>query len=312
MYELCPAIIGWNNSILTESIALSVTIIIIYFIIKYIKYPNISSGMPAIILSLILTFHRPTAIIYVVLLEIFWIGRFIFDRKQIKVDFKCFIASTISIFIIVVYAIIFHRTFEIYSITDAVVRQDLIVCIQEGYYKSSNNEQFIEYVNEALKNNDNSWYVMTDVKSKYNNAEVKELTNYCRMQNMSKYIKYIYDLTIEHETIYYDNYLVNTRNTVDVALFKFITFSHIYAIIAIEFILVVYYWIKDKKVPWVHCGLFGFPFVIVFSSFVGTCGEFMRTSICALPFAYISIATYIDMLSKNKEGKNNDRIIEEE
>ena len=85
-----------------------------------------------------------------------------------------------------------------------------------------------------------------------------------------------------------------------VKLFTFLTFSHVYIIILIELVLTIYNWIKTKKVPWIHLGLFAFPLVIIESSFIGTCAEFMRTSIYVLPFAYIALATYIDMLIQNK------------
>lgn len=316
LYALCPAIIGWNNIVLTESIALSATVIIVYYIIRYIKKPKLSTAVSAIIISLILTFHRPTAIIYVVFLEVFWIGRFIFDRENIKIDFKCFIISTISILIIIIYAAIFNKTFGFYSISDAVTRQDLIVCIQEGYYKSSNNEQFIKDVDEALVRNIDTWPAMIEVKDKYGDKEIKKITNYCRKQNISQYFEYISDLAKEHQTIQYYSYLLNMERSgiqrIVNTTFSIITFSHVYVIMGIEFILIIYKWIKYKKVPWIHCGLFGFPFVIVFSSFIGTCSEFMRTSICCLPFAYVSIAIYANMISQGKKEKNNDRIIEEE
>lgn len=316
IYTLCAAVAGWNNLILTESITLSGTVMVIYFIIKYIKEPKLSSGISAIVISLVLTFCKPTVIIYVMFLEIFWIGRFIFEREHIKVDFKCFIASTISIFIIVIYAIIFHRTFGIYSISDAIPRQDLYVCIHQGYYKSSNNEEFIKKVEESLeKNKDNEWTVMTDVLVQYSLSEVKELTSYCKMQNIPTYIGYISDLAKEHQTVEYYNYALNIERSgiqrIVYATFSFITFSHVYIIMAIEFILIVYKWIKDKKVPWIHCGLLGFPLVIIFSAFIGTCGEFMRTSISVLPFAYVSMAIYADAISKYNEEKDNDRVAKE-
>lgn len=302
IYALCPAIIGWNGVILTESIAISGTVIIMYYIIKYIKIPKISTGATAIILSLVLTFHRPTAIIYVVAIEAFWIGRFMWDRSYVKIDLKCFAMSTISIILIIIYAIIFHKSFGIYSISDVVVRQNLYVCIHEGFYKASDNEQFIKDVEEAISMDVSKWDTMELVENKYTCSELQEITNYCRMQNLGKYIKYIYRLSYEHQMVKYDNYALgieeNSIQRIWRSISLFITFSHVYCIVAIEFIIVIYKWIKDKKVPWIHCGLFGFPFVIILSSFIGTNAEFMRTSICVMPFAYVSIAIYIDYISK--------------
>lgn len=319
IYALCPAVIGWNNNILTESIALSVTIIFIYNVIKYIKIASLKNGIASIIIAFLLTFHRPTSIIYVVFLEIFWIGRFIFERENIKNDFKCFIVSTITIGLIIVYAIIFNKTFGYYSITDAMPRQMVYVCMQEQYYKNSNDENFKRIAEEGAEQYpDDYWGQTVYILSKYEGKEAKKLASECRNNSKSEYIRYLYNLTVNHTSVYFEAYNFKFEYCIwtlimylSTAICSFMTFSHTYIVIAIEGILIVYKWIKYKKVPWIHCGLCGFPLVIVFSSFLGTCGEFMRTAICAVPFTYISIVTYIDMISKNKEEKNDDIIIEE-
>ena len=62
----------------------------------------------------------------------------------------------------------------------------------------------------------------------------------------------------------------------------------------------IFFWIKNKKVPWLYFGLCVFPLIIIISTFVGTCSEFMRTAICALPFTYISLAIFTDKLFYKK------------
>ncbi len=304
IYTLCPAIIDWNNVILTESIALSGTIILVYLIVKYLKEPNVKIGAMAIILAFILTFLRPTAIIYVLILEIFWIMRFILDRKNIKKDLICFSISTFTILLIVIYAIIFHKTYGIYSITSVVPRQQLFVCMYEGFYKNSDNEQYIKEIEQAFINNpDSSWRGMEEVLFNHTYKETQDFTKECISKSIPQYINYFIRLNKENLSVKFSNYsfkIVNSKlqwlsNTL-MELFTFVTFAHSYLAIFIEFILLIYLWIKDKKVPWIHFGLFAFPLIIIVSSFVGTCAEYMRTAICALPFTYISLAIFADML----------------
>lgn len=300
LYALSSSIVGWNNIILTESLALSGTLIFLYYAIKYIKKPYFLTGLVAIIIAFVLTFHRPTSIIYVLFLEIFWIARFIFERKNIKIDFKCFIVSTISIILIVIYSILFHKTFGIFSISDAVVRQDLYVSISEGYYKSSNNKKFVEDIDFMLESKKNTWQTVYYILDNYTLDNIKNITNYCRKQNLDEYSEYIMDLIKEHTNIKYNSYRFRILNRLDDLLQEtivdksnLITFFHSYLVIFIELILIVYNWIKNKKVPWLHFGILGMILVIVMSSFIGTCAEFMRTAICALPFTYFALALYI-------------------
>lgn len=311
IYALCPAVIDWNNIILTESIALSGTIIVVYSIVKYLKNPKVATGAVAIILSLILTFHRPTAIIYVLSLEIFWIMRFILDRKNIKKDFICFLISTLTIILIVRYAIVFHETFGIYSISIPVPRQHLSVCIEEGFYKKSSNEQIVKEIEQSIINNPDSLYRrMEEVLYKHTLKEIEDFTKECFSKNSSEYIDYFIRLNKEHLSEKFSTYsfkIVNAElqwlsNTMQI--FTFVTFAHSYLAIFIEFLLLIYQWVRDKKVPWIHFGLFAFPLIIIVSSFVGTNAEFMRTSICALPFTYISLATFAEMLFSCGKEKN--------
>lgn len=303
IYALCPGIVNWNSIVLTESIALSMTIIFIFYIIKYLKDNSLFAGMAAIIIAFILTFHRPTAIIYVVFLEGFWLLRFIFDRKNIKMDLKCFVLSTITIGFIIGYSIIFHRTFGIYSISDAVVRQDLYVSINNEYYKSSDNKLFVTDVEEALVNNpDNKWGAMLEVLGKYKNAEIKKITKETRKKNFDKYLVYLNDLVIEQAGVKFEAYNYEVNNFVNNNLvvsamrssFTFITFAHVYIFTFIELIVSLYKGIKYKMFPWINLGLALFPLIIIVSSFVGTCGEFMRTAICAVPFTYLSLVLLIN------------------
>lgn len=310
IYAFCPAIIDWNNYILTESIALSGTIIFIYLIIKYLKEAKVLTGITATIIAFVLTFHRPTAIIYVVVLELFWIMRFIIDRKHIKIDFICFLSSTFTIILIVIYAIVFHKTFSIYSISDAVPRQHLYVCMQEGFYKNSNDEKFIKEIEEAIENNrEFGWDTVIEVLNKHTLNEVKSFTSSCYKNNFSQYISYLVNLSKTNLTVRYRDYSLKLVNSnlkwirVVMKLFTFITLAQSYITILIEFVLLIYLWIKNKKVPWIHFGLFAFPLIIIISSFIGTNAEFMRTAICALPFTYISLIMFLDKLFSYKVKK---------
>lgn len=296
-YIISPSIVLWNNMIMTESIALSGTLIFIYLIIKYIKTNKCLYAYFSIILSLILTFHRPTSIIYLVGLFIFFIFRMIFENEKIKFDFKCFIISCISVSIVVIYAILYHRTYGIYSLSEVVVRQDLIVAIEQGYYKSSNNTEFIQYIDEQIAIDDEIWTVTMNVLSKYKNEEIIKITNECRMKNISKYINYILTLIKNHSNNSFTAYYVPKKNWLISGMdasFLNITFLHVYIITLIQLILTIFKWIKNKSIPWINAGLFAFPFIIVLSSFVGTCFEFMRTSVCCVPFTFISIAMITD------------------
>jgi len=312
IYGTTNAIWGWDHSILTESLALSGYVFFLYNIIKYIKGANLFNGIWAVIISIILTFLRPTSIILTVLLFAFWIGRFIFDRKEIKTDFKCFLGSLLSLVLIIVYSIIFYQTHQIYSISDPTIRQNLFICIDQGFYKSSDNRQFIEDIEaekEAVKDNPyysssnlKVWKVEEIIQEKYGNKKVQELTAYCVKQNIPQYIEYVINLIKDSSTTQYYGYSAmlpdydSVMYDIQVLITKIANFSYIYFLIIMELIITLYKWIKEKIVPWLHIGIFGFSFAIMLSTFIGTNAEFMRTSIGVLPFFYMALAMLIDYI----------------
>ncbi len=310
LYAISPTIVGWNNDILTESLALSGTLIFTYYIINYLKNDNLKSAIIAVILGFILTFHRPTSLLLVAFLEIFLILRFIFDSDKRKNDFKCFVGNTISIILIVGYAIIFHHTYGIYSLSDALVRQDLYINMQEGYYKSSDNQEFIEKVEIAIQENpDSLWNAMCAILDQYKLSELKKINQYCRLENLDEYVNYIIGLTKSQANVRMESYLLTPNTPLNewlymaiVNTFDLFTFGHIYILFFIEFLLTIFLWVKNKKIPWINLGLFAFPCAIVFSSFIGTSGEFMRTAICCVPFAYISLCLLIDSVYRKEKN----------
>lgn len=309
IYAISPTIVAWNNIILTESLALSGTLVFIYYILKYIKENKISDAIKASILSLILTFHRPTSLIYVMFLIIFFIIKLIFDNKNRKKDLKGLIISSANLVIIIIYTIIFHRTYKFYSISDAVPRQTLFVTIQEGYYKDGNNEAIIKTIDDSLEKTSNDiWSTLREVLSNYELHEIRDFANYARKKNMKKYVQHIIDLTFQHIPIKFEGYSFLPINYTKILkyfpdLFSVINFGHVYIVMTINLILTILSWIKNKKVPFIYGGLSAFPLVIIFSSFIGTCAEFMRTAICCIPFVYISIFFFLNELNKNSEKK---------
>lgn len=306
LYVLSPAIVGWNNSIITESIALSATIIFIYIIIKYINLNKNKYCYLAILLALILTFHRPTCIIYLVFLFLFLGLKYILEKKNRKHILRCLILSLLSIVFVILYAIQFHKFHTIYSISEAVVRQDLYVSVKQEYYKAGKNKKIIKDIENRLnKYNDLSikkkyWSTVYYILNKYKLNEIKEFTNYCRRKKHKQYVDYIINLVknVSPDSFYPYSYQCLNNKTIWLHstllnYFTPITFLISYITIIIQAIVAIICWIKRKKPPWIKLGLFAFPLVIIFSSFVGTCDEFMRTSICAVPFVYISIVYFI-------------------
>ena len=217
----------------------------------------------------------------------------------------------ISIVMIGIYSVIFYQTHQIYSISDPTIRQDLFICIDQGFYQASNNKEFIYDIENRKKEvekttnltgNRKIWAIEETIQEKYGNKKVQELTAYCKRMMKDEYVRYLINLVKKSATITYcgySNLLPNCNSMVldvQIFLFNIVNFSYVYIMILIEFIVFVYKWIKEKRIPWIHAGIFGFSLTIMISSFVGTNAEYMRTSIGVVPFFYMSLAIFLDYI----------------
>lgn len=299
LYGVCIAVIGWDTAILTESIALSSTILFIYFIVSYLKSKKLKYGIFSAISIFLMTFFRPSFIGFVAVLFGFFVLKLIIEKENRKKDFICLLTSITTIILILGYAIAFYKQHDIFSITKASVRQDLYVCMFQGFYKNSKDEQFIKDVEESIRTQDSQWNAMIKVLGDYGNKRIQELVKISKRESMNQYIKYLINLVNTNSNEYFDAYYnlcisnqVNAKFNF-VRSFMFLKFSTVYIIIIMEGIIAIYRWIKNKKPDWIHLGLFGFTTLVLITSFIGTNGEFMRTAICVVPFSYISIGVII-------------------
>lgn len=317
LYTINFGIFGWNNLILTESLALSLTIIFIYYIIKYILNNNIKDCIISIIISLALTFIRPTSVIYLGAIFAFLLLRIIVEKQNRKNNIKCLIINTCMILLVLCYACIYKYKYGILSLNNLVVKQNFIVSVTEGYYKSSNNIEYINYIDELLDKYPNDiWSVSDNVMQKYELSELNELVKYTRTKNFKKYNQYLVKLIKDNSHVSFESYYYESSNqnseyiTYSISdSFGFITFFDVYIFIIIMQILFIYELVFKHNFNWLELGLFAFPMVIVLSSFIGTCGEFMRTAQTSLQFTYISMVYCINILLKGC-GKD-DKIIKE-
>lgn len=314
LYGVSIAVIGWDTIILTESLSLALTIYFSYLIINYINTNKLKYGIGSSIISLIIVFLRPSTLVFIAILFVFFVLKIILDKEHRKNNIVCIICTSIVITFIIGYAFIFYKQRDIFSITSASVRQDLYICMNEGFYKNSNDKQFIEDVEKTIKQNNIKWNAVMEILNEYGNNRIIELVKISKKESFNQYIRYLARLVKEQTN---EKFRAYTRNIYEIdnginnVLYKniedfmFVKFSTIYFIIAIEGILSIYKWIKNKKPSWIHLGIFGFTTAIVITAFIGTNAEFMRTSLCALPYCYMSIGLIISECVERYKISNN-------
>ena len=88
LYGVSPAVVGWDNMILTESFSLSGVIVFFYWIVLYIQDHRLLYGVLAHLMAFTLVFLRPQFLVYLALLLVFLALKMLFacnkeERKKI-------------------------------------------------------------------------------------------------------------------------------------------------------------------------------------------------------------------------------------
>lgn len=299
LYGVSTAIMGWDTIILTESLALSTTVWFCYGMIAYLKTNQLKYGILSSILVFLMAFLKPALIGFVVIVFAFFLIKMGWEKEQRKKDGICLLIASVTLVFILGYATMFYQQYDIFSITKARVRQDLYVCMHQGFYKNSKDKQFIKEVEESIQTEKEPWNATKKILEKYGNKRVQELVKIAKKESKKEYIQYLSNLINSEMNTQFDGYqtlcmseLLNWKYNA-IKSFSFLKFSSVYLILILEAGVSIFKWIKYRKIDWIHLGLFGFIGTMLFTSFVGTNAEFMRTAICVVPFSYMALGSLI-------------------
>ena len=92
LYGFCPAVYGWDNVVLTESLSLSATVVFFFLIVRYIQERRFWDGAGALLVTLWLIFLRPQFLTYLAMLMVFFVWRMFYADKKEKKDLGILLA----------------------------------------------------------------------------------------------------------------------------------------------------------------------------------------------------------------------------
>lgn len=291
LFAANPAVLTWNLCYLTESLSMTGATIWLYFVIKFICNPSRTSLLASVGIATVLVFLRPTFLLLLGLLLGFFIGRLIFTKQTQKLNKTGLVTSLGAFALVGVYAFLFSQQYGYFSISNALPRQQMYVCVNEGFYMLSQDSIFIEQVEEAKRTIEEPWETATEVLRHYSGKEALEITSNCQKAAGMDYIRYVLRLMKEYAA---EPYPTNSmagvsKPLVFPQLLNVLYLGHIYILILVEIAVSIATWVRRKQPQWQYLGLGAYMLLIIVASFTATNGEFMRTGSSVLPFAYCSL-----------------------
>lgn len=141
----------WNICVLTESLSLSGFIFVLYNVIKFLRYRQMHNGMVAIWLTFALVFLRPQFLLHYAVLACYFVLRALLEKTERGVSLKLVVACAGGGILILGYCCLFMNAYGIFSISTAKGRQQLRVCVEQGFYKNYPDKNLVEAIDKILE-----------------------------------------------------------------------------------------------------------------------------------------------------------------
>lgn len=319
IYAINPSIFVWDMSVLTESIAISSTVIFIFFVVRFLNKRRAIDGVYMVLASFFAMMIRPASQI------LFWdlvilIVVLLFNKKCRK---KLYPALFIGIALSALAFLYMSAEYEkngTFQLSNLKPRHDLVKVLQSGLYLNYSDEELVEKIKELY--HDSEWLDIVVYRQelmdlfgdsiKEANVNISEFNGYCIKTDLPTYIKHISNIFCDvlrcrfvpyansRDGLFSLNVSIDrwmpTRMPVLFSIVRFlslifdgVTVFHVLLIGIFLFVSFVIHTIKRRESAYLLMGISGGILSTLVSTIIGTFSEFGRCLIETLPFYYVGL-----------------------
>lgn len=314
LYGVSPGVVGWDSCILTESFSLSGTVLFLYLMIRYLKKREFAYAMGGLAVTVLLIFLRPQFMVYLALLTVFCILKWFFPADSQERKTILFLGAGIGVTVLLLlgYSWQFERQFGVFSLTDATPRQDLVICIDRGYYPELDDAEVAQFLQEELEQGASSWDSSVTAVERFGNERIGRTTKNYFARHLSQYLRDTIDTAVNDLQSRFIGYALGLSHVteglqksgiicklyyVQVGLFGTVSVMQVLLVTVLEGLAMVVAWVRRRSLPWIHMLFFSAMTCTTFLTYFVTCGEYMRTMVSALPYAYIVFFLFLQFCS---------------
>lgn len=303
-----PLILQCDVQILTESLALSISVFLLYHTVCYIRSHSFRSGMAMVICILLAVLLKSAMFVYVIAYLIFMAIQFFCLKDMRKTIWKLSAALLGIVFLLLIHAGQVWINAGTFSIDKRGPTHILVACLETDLYQNYPDQELVEKIEKIWPENDTSVDVATTLNPirhlfgetvKERIVRINEFNRYCIRSDPSVFIKYMlrrfaatmgleYKLTVSD--VDEGSPALRKIYQIQLILFPLLKIGHVYLICGAVLLLLIAKWKRDKECPWYYLGTAGMILVILVSVTVGTYSSYKRCSSYVLPFAFFGLA----------------------
>lgn len=312
LYGVTPAVVGWENTILTESFSLSGTVLFFYWVVLYIQQHYLRYGVGAICLAAVLTFLRPQFMTYMALLMVFLVLKMFFpfhptERRNILILLLLQIALWGTV---LGYSKVHQQSTGIFSLTTTLPIQNLRICIDRGYYEDLDDEEVAAFIARQMQETESSKETCDATLAEFGLVRAGKTSERYLSSHVKENFFDTVDIIVNDLQSSFLGYGLNSNNidtqasgicfkmyALQMSLFGFVTVAQALCVSILEGVAMIIVWVKRRTLPWLHMALFSISVCTIISTYFVTCAEYMRTMISVLPYIYCMFGMFLQMCS---------------
>ncbi len=150
LYGCLNAVSGWDKTILTESLSLSLTVFLLWGVVSWLRAPKLRYALLTALVLVLGCFLRAVFALYAGVVFGFFLLQLCFPgrredpalrRKQRKAGGLGLLVTAVPVLLVLLYAFTFQARYGALTLSDSGLGQQLYLVLAEGYYEDCSDTE---------------------------------------------------------------------------------------------------------------------------------------------------------------------------
>jgi len=292
IYGTLPAFLFYNRVIRVESFSISLFVMFLFIIIKFISSSKIVYGVLSSSMAVILILLRPSFVFLIPCIIVFWIIKCC-DKTNIKKHLTGLLSAVCALVIILGYCFYNYKNYNDFTLTDISTYNQLVIAFQSNLYEHGNNDDIISDLSNGIHPH--------DVFMKYGRTQVSSFVKSVYLSSPSQYIRYHINIARDlmptslftlggfrqSENIFFKSNVWGNFGQLLYAVMSPFTFSFLIILLMLFFVIIIINTIKQKKLIWDINVLWACVFLQFITGLFGAQAEYARMIVPVIPIVIL-------------------------
>ncbi len=303
-FGLALPVINFDKVIRTESLSISLMVFFLALIAGYMRRPGAYRAFYISISVFILVMLRPSFVVLLPGILLFWIGRYRFNKNEKWPCISGLLMLGVVVLLLIGYSSMNNRQNGYYGLSTVNNINQLDIVIDAGIYDAGNDSELVGFIKSQLvvpEQGGKHWQLLWRVDNKYNANRISAFIASCIKAEPVKYIKNILrsELYLEHQNVFtrYPSYKQGVLRSVFIrieSMLFYIPFNFMFIFLSCNFLFFFRKQNGDKNNSLFQLVLWFMVVAQVVTAIVGAREEYQRLIVTVLPAIIIMVFYWFD------------------